>query len=377
MVEEILGSIGISGLVLVIVGVALLIVVVLLMSYFKTLVSIANFSYPNAKFRARGSTFVKKDEIEDLLETKSIKEVYSEIRKNGYEIPQEATEDMGEIEKELEESTLEIIKRARNVSPEATKPLVEAWLYRYDGKMVKRATKAIDRGADQKEIMDLLRPVKIIDQDMIDRIASARNKQELFSILNETEFEEILSEVELDSGSFRLDLALDRFAFQKLKEAVMKVESEERASVKYFIGKYTDIFNLKMIFRVLKEDISKKELGSFLLPSGWELKEWKIEDILEAKNLEEALVELEGTSYSDLRQKGASEDPFEVEKVLDQKLLDLASEMSSKYILSVGPLLKYLVAKELELRNLKVLIRGLKEDVPPEKMKDMMILEGN
>lgn len=378
MVGELIQTVGLTTFVLLIVGLSLMVVVVLFMSYFKTLVAIANFAYPNAKFRAQGDAFVRKEEIKPLLESKNIKEVYSTVREKGYSLPKEATEDMRGIEKHLERSTLEFIERAGFTSPEATKPLVKAWLVKYDVKMVKKAVRTISSGLESKEeIKDILTPVKIVDEEMIENISSARSMQELFSILGETEFDEVLSKRELENDFFRLDLILDRFAFQKLREAVLKVESDERSPVNYFIGKYTDIFNLKMIFRALGEDVDADEVKDFLLPSGWELDKWKLEQMVEAKNVEEALVELEGTAHSDLRQKGISKDAFEGEKYLDQKLLSLASELSSRYILRVGPLLKYLVVKEFEVRNLKILIRGLREEVPPEKIEDMMILEGN
>ncbi|MFW5898683.1 MAG: V-type ATPase subunit [Candidatus Saliniplasma sp.] len=48
----------------------------------------------------------------------------------------------------------------------------------------------------------------------------------------------------------------------------------------------------------------------------------------------------------------------------------------SQYILNVGPILKYLVGKEYELRNLKALVRGVKEGVDSNRIKRMLILEG-
>ncbi len=375
MIEGLVGSVGLLTLVLIIVGLALLVVVVLLMSYFNVLLSIADFTFPNAKFRAHGTSFLKEETVSPMLESRNINEVFSKVREEGYDIPKEATEDMDEVEKHLESSTLKFLKRARNISPDRTKPLVDAWLNRYDVKMLKKAVKAQRGEYDKEEIQSMLFPVKIVDEDTIESMASARNIQELSTVLKETEFADVLAGMDIEEDTFLLDTELDKFAFEKLKKAVMEVHAEERSPVKYFIGKYTDIFNLKVIMRGLREDVEDERMKDCLLPDGWELKRWKLENMLESKNMEEALVELEGTSYAELRKEGVSKEPFEIEKELDVMLLGLTSKIWSEQVLGVGPLLKYLVGKEFELRNLKIILRGLKEGASPDRMRDMIILE--
>ncbi len=377
MLEELLSTIGLPNLVLIIVGVSLLIVVVLLMSYFRQLITIANFTYPNAKFRAHGNPFITNEELEPLTESKNINEVYSKIRENNYQIPKEGLEDIREVEKHLENETISLLRKAYVASPEDAKPLVNAWIKRYDVKMVKRAIKAVSRGKEKEEILQKLSPVKEIDEEMIDDIASATNLQEVMGALKDTEYEDVLTGKDWEDNFFQLDVALDRYIFEKLRKAVTKVGTEERAHVKYFFGRYTDISNLKIVFRGLREDLDKETIKDSLLPSGRELERWKLEDMIDANNAEEAMVELEGTSYADLRTEGTSMSDFDLEMYLDKKLLSIVSEISSQQILTVGPMIKYLVSKELELRNLKTLIRGLHEDLDSDRIKEMMILEEN
>lgn len=50
--------------------------------------------------------------------------------------------------------------------------------------------------------------------------------------------------------------------------------------------------------------------------------------------------------------------------------------MMSQYVLSVGPMLKFMVGKEFELRNIKIIARGLIEGVKPAKMNNMLVMEG-
>jgi len=376
VLEELLDSIGLTNFVFLIIGLALLLVIILFMSYYRVVISIANFTYPNAVFRSSGNPYLKEKKISDLLEGGNLNEVYSELEEDGYEISKEAREDIDKVEKELEKKNIELMKKAHRTSPDETKGFTKAWLSRYDVKMAKRAIKAIKEDR-LEEVEDRLHPVEEINKKVIEDLLSARNLQEALSILRDTELEEVLEKKEWDEKPFELDVTLDKYAFNKLKEGIFKVESEQRAPVRYFFGRYVDLLNIKIILRGIREEIQSERLKDCILPKGRELPEWKLEEMVESTSIDEALVQLEGTSYEDIRNKMQSDEKFDFERYLDKKLLKMVTELNNQHILTVGPTLKYLVGKELELRNMRALIRGIEEDVDPLRVKELMILEDN
>jgi len=376
VIEEFIDGIGMTNFVFLIVGLALLLVIILFMSYYRVVISIANFTYPNAVFRSSGNPYLKEEKISDLVEGGNLNEVYSELEKDGYEISKEAREDVDEVEKELEKNNIELMKKAHRTSPDETKGFTKAWLSRYDVKMAKRAIKAIKEDRVE-EIDETLYPIEEIDEEMIEDLTSARNLQEALSILRETGLEEVLEKKEWEDKPFELDVALDSYAFNKLKAGIFKVESEQRAPVRYFFGRYTDLWNIKIVLRGIREDIERERLKSCLLPNGRELPEWKLEEMTESSSIDEALVQLEATSYEEIRNKMQSDEKFDFEHYLDEKLLKMVIELNNQHVLTVGPTLKYLVGKEFELRNIRALIRGIKEDVDPFKIREMTILEEN
>jgi len=376
VLEELMDSIGLTNFVFLIVGLALLLVIILFMSYYRVVISIANFTYPNAVYRSSGNPYLKEKKISDLLEGGNLNEVYSELEEDGYEISKEAREDIDKVEKELEKKNIELMKKAHRTSPDETKGFTKAWLSRYDVKMAKRAIKAIKEDR-LEEVEDRLHPVEEINEKVIEDLTSARNLQEALSILRDTELEEVLEKKEWEEKPFELDVTLDKYAFKKLKEGIFKVESEQRAPVRYFFGRYVDLLNIKIILRGIREEIQSERLKDCILPKGRELPEWKLEEMAESTSIDEALVQLEGTSYEDIRNKMQSDERFDFEHYLDKKLLKMVTELNNQHILTVGPTLKYLVGKELELRNMRALIRGIKEEVEPIKVKELMILEDN
>jgi len=376
VLEELIEDIGMTNFVFLIIGLALLLVIILFMSYYRVVISIANFTYPNAVFRSSGNPYLKEKKISDLIEGSNLNEVYSELEEDGYEISKEAREDIDKVEKELEKKNIELMKKAHRTSPDETKGFTKAWLSRYDVKMAKRAIKAVKEDRLEK-VEDRLYPVEEINEKVIEDLTSTRNLQEALSILRDTELEEVLEKKEWEEKSFELDVALDKFAFNKLKEGIFKVESEQRAPVRYFFGRYVDLLNIKIILRGIREEIQSERLKDCILPKGRELSEWKLEEMAESTSIDEALVQLEGTTYEDIRNKMQSDEKFNFEHHIDKKLLKMVKELNNQHILTVGPTLKYLVGKELELRNIRALIRGIKEDIDPIRVKELMVLEDN
>ncbi|MFW5907512.1 MAG: V-type ATPase subunit [Candidatus Natronoplasma sp.] len=344
------------------------------MSYYRVVFSIASFTYPNAVFRSSGNPYLKRKKISALIEGGNLNEIYLELEEDGYEISKEAREDIEKVEIELEKKTIELIKKIYRTSPPETEGFTKAWMTKYDVKMAKRALKSIRRG-DTKNLKSRLFPVNEIDENVIEDLISARNMQEALGILREMDLEEVLEKKDWEDKFFMLDVALDKYVFQKLKSGLFKVESEQRAPISNFLGKYTDLWNIKIVMRGLREGIDGEKLKKCLLLEGRELPDWKLEDMAESGSIDEALVQLEGSSYENIRNKMQSDEDFDFERYLDQKLLQITLELNNQYILTVGPTLKYLIGKEFELRNIRALLRGMKEGMDPEKIKELMITE--
>lgn len=375
MLEGVIDSLGITNFVLVIVGGSLLIVVLLVMSYFRVLLSIANFTYPNAKYRAIGNPFLSKSVLLPLVEVNNLNEVYTELEDRGYELSKEATLDQNELERELERETMSFMRRAYRSCPLSAKEFAGAWLLRFDARMAKRALKSKIAEDSREDMRDKLIPVRRIDEKAIDGMVNARDLQEMIEVLKEVGFEEPLQGEDPSEDMYSLEVSLDKFVYQRIQKSVKNVESEERPPVKYFFGKYVDVKNLKILIRGLREGVDKEQLKKALLPSGRELERWKLESMVESSGLEEALVELEGTSYAEIRRDAATMGPFEIEKYLDKKMVQMTSEVMSQNVLSVGPLLRFLVGKEVELRNLNILTRGLREKMPSESIEALLVME--
>jgi len=100
----------------------------------------------------------------------------------------------------------------------------------------------------------------------------------------------------------------------------------------------------------------------------------------EVNDLTELFNELEGTPYitpirdamSDY-EKTRSISALEI--AMDRFLLARIVDISIQYTITAGPMIRYIVSKEYETRNLKTVLRGLSEEMPDKKIAPLLITE--
>ena len=102
--------------------------------------------------------------------------------------------------------------------------------------------------------------------------------------------------------------------------------------------------------------------------------------MIDVKGFQELVPELEGTPYSETMKEAMqgyaeTKSLYALESAFDGLLLGIAQEISSSALIAAGPTMKFIIAKEFEIRNLKAVLRGMYEGMPPEKIMPMLIME--
>jgi V/A-type H+-transporting ATPase subunit C len=333
-------------LALVIIAGAVLITIILLMSYFNILITIASFSYPNARLKAMGNPFVRKKKLNALIELSGAQEAAMEISKEGYDLPQNI-EKVGtkEAERKLEMAQVEFLHKVMNSNPQSIRPFLEAFLIKYDAMQIKKALRARHNNSNGSDLKMRLIPVKEITQEIID------------DILDTNTVEDVCNE-----------------------RTITRVDSTVRETITLYIGKYADITNIKHIIRSKDQGLDPQTTESFLIDGGRLLAPWKLKQMIEVKGLQELMTELDGTPYQEtlreaMQEYSETKSIYSLEVAMDRLLLKTASEIASSALIFSGPTIKFLVAKEFEVRNLKAVLRGMYEGLPSESIMPMLIWE--
>lgn len=354
-----------------IVGVAVLILIILFMSYYRTITTIANFAYPNAKLKAIGTPFINKEKLLDLLESSSVSEILSKIEVEGYKVDED-------IEHSLDKTLIGHMENLVRSVPEGIMPLFNAYLTKFDVEQLKKIIRMKSDGVEKEQILKKTLPVKVLTSELISELADTKDVETIVSVLKETPFNDAFKTETYEP--VELERMLDKYVYEKLRTSILRVDVDVAPCVSRFVGRYADIMNLKILIRSRKMGYEPGVIESFLLGKGRELAEWKLHEMSMATNVQEIISETEGTAYAQPLKETLPEyektgGVYPLEAALDRELLKTVSALSVEYGLTAGIPIRFAVAKEYEVRNINAILKGAAEGLTSEKIKPLLIAE--
>ncbi|MDY3007167.1 V-type ATPase subunit [Anaerococcus sp. AGMB00486] len=195
-------------------------------------------------------------------------------------------------------------------------------------------------------------------EDFVLKSNNTRYYRSLFPFLNEN--------VDRSSLIFLSSNSLNKFYYRDLLEEISKFSKNERDELRDFIGKKIDIFNIEMLYRLIRFfDINSNEMFNYLIEGG---KYLKSDDLIKLSNMN--LINFKdfiiGSQYKDL---------FLTSKTFYKAKEDYLSKLSKKLANSKYDLLKliYIVDMiDISNRNLISLLE-LDESFDKDEKKKYII----
>ena len=117
-----------------------------------------------------------------------------------------------------------------------------------------------------------------------------------------------------------------------------------------------DVDNLKLILRAKEDGLTYDDISEYILADGYQLREWKLKDLMDSPDVTNVVSGLEGTKYSEaltdvVPQYNETGSVAVFERALDVYVAEHAKSLASKKPLGVGPIIGYLSQKEAEIKN--------------------------
>lgn len=249
------------------------------------------------------------------------------------------------VELALSRNLARTLSEIVDLSPEGLQNVINVYLRRYDIISFKRLLRW-KKGGSENGIQDFLTPVTSFDY--------AELKE-----LSEKPFEEIVDSIRFDSevdyqtyleGKTELheiERALDQAYFDELEMLAKNVRSEH---FKDFIHGEIEYENLRTALRLKKHDIESAEIRERLLENG---RSSLIDAVVEAQSFEDAFDRV--TEERLEMEVGSLED---MEHALEVERLQKALKMLHTEPLGLTTIIGYIIAKIIEVKNLRMLIRA-------------------
>lgn len=323
------------------------------------------YLYDSARIRSLEVGLIGRERLEQLLAAKTLPETVQRLSEMGIAV--EHDPDSGRFLRE--ETLLAILQRAyaQVVSELPDDKALRLWLYPYDCNNIKAAIKGFFRKLDPRPMMF---DFGTVDTENAVRMVQSNDFSGLPRAMQQTAAEAMES-FSKNRDPQRIDLPLDAACYADMLAAAR--ESGEQFAERLVRAKI-DLTNLLTAVRVLR--MKSGELGRLLLRdaliAGGELSEKEL--IIWCEDGEETLWEkLFYGSYGMLsRAIGASDRSLTaIERCIDNAWMELIRE--AKMIpYGAEVLIGYLLAREYEVKNLRILLAGKELGLPTETVRERM-----
>jgi V/A-type H+-transporting ATPase subunit C len=183
-----------------------------------------------------------------------------------------------------------------------------------------------------------------------------------------------------------LENEIDMTFYNRMMELQKKIMMRKKDPLKQFFDNMIYLTNIRNIARFKNEGINEEVIRSMLVVEQKhklsvkvsvtskrfrvrkKKKEYKlIEDMIAAEDMKTLFEELKRSRYKELVTPDVEANPARLEGAIDKFLLNYASKLLHRKPLSVSPIFGYLLWKEIETKNIKLLVHakamGLDEKV--------------
>jgi len=336
------------------------------------------FAYINAKVEAIGNPYLTEKELNRLIESKNIIELKDTLNANkDYNL---IGNNSNEIQNSLDDNFIKTIDQSKKDSSKKMKEFFNIFYEKIDLYYIKIIIKnklrnvTIDK-IDKEKIN--LKKTKIL----IEKI-SGSDIEKIPEILIKYGFEKEIKNIYLknDIDFILLDNIMDRYIINKFKN--LKVPSKCKDAMQDFVNIMADIINIKNILRAKNLDYDEINCNKLFLVEGKEISHWKYKEFAQNDDIYQIISGLEGTSYYNIFKdsieifnKEKSTQIFE--KLLDEYYLNTLKEISIQNYVHIGPIIRFLISKEYEIMNLKIISKGIEEKMNSDIINNLIIKVSN
>ena len=335
------------------------------------------FIYPNAKFEAMGNPFVEEKQLNNILESKTLLEFKDTL--NMLRDYQVEGEDVYSLQRSLDKNLIQTIRMMRGDSTKKLKDFYDAYEEKIDLYLIKNQIKRIVMGDKKTETERADEAISPRTKMLLEKLVDAE-KKDLPELLRSHGFEEeLIHAVTQEPADIqKIDVLIDKHVIKKLRNARVPYKCDR--AKQSFINSMIDIINIKNILRAKHLRFDAESSKKLFLGEGQEIAAWKFMEMAEMDHVSQVISALEGTSYFDvlknaIEQYNTEQSVQVLEIALDNHFLKTIRDISMQNYLNLGPTIRFLISKEFEIKNLKIIIKGISENIPTGVVKNLLVKE--
>jgi V/A-type H+-transporting ATPase subunit C len=323
------------------------------------------YAYSVSRIRAIERKLLDKGKLDRMVEAKSPEEALKVLQEADYGNLGSDSANIYEYENLLGEEYTKVYNLLKEIAPEPD--VFDLFLISNDYHNLKVLLKAEFSGQDDN---GLLIESGSIPSGKLKTMIRDRNMSNMPAIMKKA-VEECIETYNKTLDPQVIDIILDKAIFKQMKDTSIKSGNK---FIKDLVTLFIDLANIKVFLRVKALNKSFDFLQKILIPEGSINIKLFIENL--DNPLDSIIDALQFTSIGPYLQEGIEN--FKVtgtltkfEKLSDNSIMDYVKK--SKYVsLGIEPLVGYLMAKEMEIKNARIVMVGKINNISNEVIKERL-----
>ncbi len=340
----------------------------------------AGYPFITAYLKGEESKVLTADHINVMAKASSIDDLLMAIRETdiGSYLVGASTQTFDEVDESLWNylgDRLGCIQGFKHIPVEVHK-ILETYVVKYDVFNMKAALQGLLTGKKARSI-----PLGLIHSDKsLDSLLSAQNVDSIVDLVSKCKlgsYTTILQGYKTDEGvksAILTEVRLDEEYYKNLINVTKNLK--DGPTLTKVIGILIDMVNLKVIFRAVIDGTGVKA-GESIIAGGYVISGEVAKELLSLK-LADIPGRLANTIYHDVASEivnsYSTKSIRAVDEIIDKYQFQFAKELLAPRVLSPLVIVWYLILKEVEIRNLRLILKAMFNNIPLEEIKMYLVL---
>ena len=342
-----------------------------------------NYAYAVARVKAKKANLMGNDAYQKML-LMSLPEISRFISESGY--AKEITELTGKFDgiNLIEHATyMNMARLLKGILDSTTGELhdtLAADLERWDIWNLKVILRGKSFGIDADSIREDLVPAGNLDSVSLDKLISLESEEDVlnqYGKMNNTVIPQSVIEAYKEQGNLApIEDFLDKHHYERL---LLSIDPSSRPTRLYqdFVRKEIDITNIETILKLKMEGVHGEEVMKYFISGGKDIDKKLATQLANAETVSAAVNDLAQLDfYDDIKEALDAEANSLRDIVAGMKKykMKMTKSFSHLYPLSIIPIIDYMIHKENEVNNIRIIARGIESGLDKDTINGLLVI---